>query len=398
MASPVSTIPWRNAAILSYGFRPFFLAAALWAGLCVAVWVAWLRGAAALPSALPPLAWHVHELLFGMVVAVMAGFLLTAVPSWTKRPPLTGLPLAALFGLWAAGRVAIALSELTGLAPALVVALLFPIALITWIGREIAAAGNRRNLPVVALLAIFAVGQGFFGLEVVRDGTATHGHRIAIATALMLVMLIGGRVIPAFSTNWLKQNGVWPLPAPFGRFDMAALLVAAAALVGWAAGSEVGGALLASLLVGAGVIHGVRLWRWRPLTAVRAPLVAALHCAYAFIPLGFLFAGAGLFMDRPNVAHAAVHIWTMGAIALMMLAIMTRASRGHTGRPLSAPATTVGLYAALVLAVVARAAATLEPSAMGAILLLAAAGWVTAFFGFAVLYGPMLVSPRENVA
>ncbi|MEM8855125.1 MAG: NnrS family protein, partial [Pseudomonadota bacterium] len=150
--APPTRASWQDAAVLSYGFRPFFLAAAVWASLCVAMWVAWLRGAAALPSALPPLAWHVHELLFGMVVAVMAGFLLTAVPSWTKRPPVSGLPLAALFGLWVAGRAAIAASGLIGLVPAFMVALVFPIALIAVIGREIAAAGNRRNLPVVALL------------------------------------------------------------------------------------------------------------------------------------------------------------------------------------------------------------------------------------------------------
>ncbi|MEM8854758.1 MAG: NnrS family protein, partial [Pseudomonadota bacterium] len=259
-----------------------------------------------------------------------------------------------------------------------------------------AAAGNRRNLPVVALLALFVVGQGVFGAEVVREGAATYGHRVAIATALMLVMVIGGRVTPAFSTNWLTQRGATPLPAPFGRFDKVALLVAAAALCVWVARPGVGDLVPASLLTLAGVLHGLRLWRWRPFAVVRAPLLAALHCAYAFIPLGFVFAGAGLIMGRSDIAHGAVHIWTMGAIALMMLAIMTRASRGHTGRTLTAPVSTIVLYGALVLAVFSRVAATLEPSAMGALLLLAGVGWVGAFAGFALLYGPMLLSPRAK--
>lgn len=396
MATMAASRAWRGPALFSYGFRPFFLGGAVWGALVVALWVVWVRGAVLLPSALPPVAWHVHELMFGMIAAVIAGFLLTAIPNWTGRLPVSGWPLVGLVALWGAGRLAVALSALIGLAPALGVAFLFPLATIGVAAREIVAAGNTRNLAVVGVVAVFAAGQAVFAAELLTAGYVVTGPRIAIGAALMLVMLIGGRIIPGFTTNWLKARGATRLPRPFGRFDKLALVLGAIAVAVWVAQPALGVRWTGMILLVAAAAHGLRLARWRPLATWRAPLLAVLHVAYVFVPAGFALAGYGIATDAPLVAHAAVHVWTVGALGLMILAVMTRASRGHTGRPLTAPPTTVALYCALAAAAIARAAASLQPAAMAPLLWLSAGLFVAAFAGFALLYGPMLLSRRTD--
>ncbi|MCF3933332.1 NnrS family protein [Acuticoccus sp. M5D2P5] len=387
---------WNGPALFSYGFRPFFLGGAVWGALMVALWISWFTGAIMLPSALPPVVWHIHELLFGMIVAVIAGFLLTAIPNWTGRLPVAGWPLVGLFTLWAVGRVAVAVSELIGLVPALCVALLFPLAMIAFASREIIAAGNARNLVVVVFLAIFAGGEAVFALEVIVEGYPVFGHRIAIGAALMLVMLIGGRITPSFTTNWLKKQGALSLPVPFGRFDKLALLAGAVAVLAWIAEPAIGAAWIGGLFLLAAAAHVVRMARWRPFATVREPLLTVLHIGYLFIPAGFIVAGGGRLTGQPHIAQAAVHTWTIGAIGLMILAVMTRASRGHTGRALTAPPSTIILYLAVALSAIFRVLASLQPGAMQPLLSLSAGLWVIAFAGFAVLYGPMLLSGRKG--
>ncbi|GAB5373597.1 MAG: NnrS family protein [Acuticoccus sp.] len=396
MATLAASRAWRGPALFSCGFRPFFLGGAVWGALVIGLWAFWVSGAIVLPSAMPPVAWHVHELMFGMIAAVIAGFLLTAIPNWTGRPPIAGWSLVGLVALWGAGRLAVALSALAGLAPALGVALLFPLATVIVAAREIVAAGNARNLTVVGVVAVFAAGQAVFAAELLTAGYAVLGPRIAIGAALMLVMLIGGRIIASFTANWLKAQGQTRLPRPFGRFDKLALVLGAFAVAVWVAQPALGVRWTGMVLLVAAGAHGLRLARWRPLATWRAPLLAVLHLAYVFVPAGFALAGYGIATDTPLVAHAAVHAWTIGALGLMILAVMTRASRGHTGRPLTAPPATVALYGVLAAAAIARAAASLHPAAMAPLLWLSAGLWVAAFAGFALLYGPMLVLRRAE--
>lgn len=381
---------WTGPAILSFGFRPFFLLAGIWAALAMLLWVGMLTGGLALPTVFDPISWHAHEMIFGYLGAVVAGFLMTAIPNWTGRMPIVGWPLAALVAVWIAGRIAVAVSA-SAPGTAAAIDLAFPLVLVAALGREIVAGRNWRNLPVVGLVALFALANLLFHIEAIRGGypAAGVGLRIALAAAIVLISLIGGRVVPSFTRNWLAQRQSATLPTPFGTGDKVVMALAILALLIWIAAPEwpVTGAALAL----AGIAHLWRLLRWAGLHAGAEPLVWVLHVAYAFVPLGFLAMAAAAFgWIQPA---AGQHIWMAGAIGLMTLAIMTRASLGHTGRTLTASSATTAIYLALIGSVLARLAYGFWPGQMG-LVHLAAGLWILAFGGFAVAYWPVLVRPR----
>jgi uncharacterized protein involved in response to NO len=383
---------WTGPALLTYGFRPFFFGASVWAALAMALWVPMLSGLVVLPTAFDPVSWHAHAFLFGYLGAVVAGFLLTAVPNWTGRLPIVGWPLGALAALWLAGRVAVAISA--ALPPAAVAAidLAFPVALAAAIGREIVAGRNWRNLIVLGMLAVFAAGNGVFHWEAARGDYAAQGYgfRLALGAGLMMIAVIGGRIVPSFTRNWLVRRGPGRLPVPpMQRFDKAALLALLAALILWV--TLPFNLVTGAALVFAGALHLARLARWAGHRTLAEPLVAVLHAGYAFLPLGALALGAEIIAPGRLGAAAAQHLWMGGAAGLMTLAVMTRATLGHTGQMLTAGPGTVAIYLSLVAAVLARVAAGVWPGAAG--LLHAAAGllWIGAFGGFAVVYGPLLL-------
>jgi uncharacterized protein involved in response to NO len=388
---------WRGPAVFSYGFRPFFFAAALWAAMAMVGWVLMLSGWAALPTAFDPVSWHAHEFLFGYLGAVMAGFLLTAVPNWTGRPPITGWPLAILFVLWAAGRAAIAVSNM--IPPAVVAAadLALPVALAAAVMREIIAAKNWRNLGVLALLGIFAFGNGVFHCEAARGEFAAQGQglRIAIGAGVMMIALVGGRIVPAFTRNWLVQNNPGRLPVPPGQvFDKVALAVLLAAVGAWVL--RPADSTTAVLLGLAGLLHVLRLGRWAGDRTLGEPLLWILHLGYAFVPLGAIILAAANFLPGTIAPSAGQHLWTAGAIGVMTLAVMARATRGHTGRPLHADGRTAALFVALLGAVTARVAAGIWPVAGPWLYVLSGAAWVAAFGGFCLAYGSMLLGKRQG--
>ncbi|TCT03689.1 uncharacterized protein involved in response to NO [Tepidamorphus gemmatus] len=401
-AAGASTMPrsrdWRGPAVLSYGFRPFFLLAGVEAALVMVLWVLWYRGAIDIPSAFPPLAWHAHELLFGYVWAVVAGFLLTAVPNWTGRLPVVGWPLAGLVGLWLLGRIAVALSAQIGFAVTAITTLVFPTVLIGALAREIIAGRNLRNLRVLGVVAVLMAGQIVFLVEAAGGAAAVYGPRIAIAAIIMLIILIGGRIVPSFTANWLRRENPGREPVPFGRFDVAASLVAAVALAGWAAlpAMPEAGGWLAAILAAAGLAHMARLARWAGDRTLREPLVTVLHVAYAFIPLGFLIAALGAWSVDYVGDVAAMHAWTAGAIGLMTLAVMTRATRGHTGRQLTAPPGTVAIYMLVAVAALSRIAAAFLADVAVLLMTVAGAAWTAGFALFVILYAPLLTGPRRT--
>jgi uncharacterized protein involved in response to NO len=389
---------WRGPALFSYGFRPFFSFGALYAAIAVAVWVPWFLGFIELPTDFPPIAWHVHELLFGYVPAIVAGFLLTAVPNWTGRLPVVGWPLAALFGIWLAGRVAVATSLWIGPVVTAAVALSFLVALCAVIGREILAGRNRRNFKVLVIVLALLGSQALFQWEVFHQGYSDYGARLAIAVVIMLITVIGGRIVPSFTGNWLRQRGSQKMPRPFSRYDVVAIVVSVAALAAWTLEPALGGYLpwVAALLLIAAAFQLVRLARWQPQLTFAEPLVMILHAGYLFIPLGFVLAALAVFHDDGSLATGAVHAWTTGAIGTMTLAVMTRATLGHTGRGLSAGPATIVIYLSVLIAAFSRLGAALSSGSPELLLAISATAWVVAFGGFVLAYGPLLIGRRRD--
>ncbi len=378
--------------VLSCGFRPFFLGGALWAAVAMPLWLGLITGQVEFANSYGAIAWHAHEFLFGYASAVVAGFLLTAVPNWTGRLPVRGGPLLALFAIWAAGRLTLLLSDRIGLVAAIAVDSLFLPILAIVVLREIVAGGNWRNAKVAALIALLAAANIGFHVEVVSSGMADYALRAGIAVVVALVMLIGGRITPSFTRNWLAARGSAHLPAPFGRFDVAAIAASALALLSWVAmpDSQAAG----TALVGAGLVQALRLSRWAGAATWRQPLVLVLHVGYAFVPIGFLLVGAGILWPVFLPSSAVLHAWTAGMVGLMTLAVMTRASLSHCGRALTAGYGTQAIYVAVALAALVRIAAGFLGEWSNAALTISATAWTAAFAAFVILYGPMLLRSR----
>ncbi len=385
---------FNGPAVLSYGFRPFFLLAALWAAIGIAIWLLAFAGIIVLPTSFNPPDWHAHEMLFGFAAAAVAGFVLTAVPNWTGRLPLQGPALLLLTLLWFAGRLAVASSALIGGLTAAAIDVTFLAALFLAVAREITAGRNWRNLPVAtALFALLAANAIFHTEALVTGSTPALASRLGIATLVALVALIGGRIIPSFTRNWLSKQGEGRLPAPFGRFDQATLVATVIALTAWVVAADA--ILTALLLAVAAAANLLRLCRWAADRTLREPLLWMLHVSYLWIPIGL-----ALLALHPFVAAvpstAGVHALTAGAIGSMVLAVMTRASLGHTGRPLHAGAGTTLIYAAVLLAGGARIGAALFPQHYAPLLIGAGVAWVLAFGLFIALYAKALTTPRPR--
>jgi uncharacterized protein involved in response to NO len=395
---PIPRIPHPNLPslppVLRAGFRPFFFAGALWALVVVTLWVASLRGLLVLPTGIDALAWHRHEMLFGYLAAVIAGFLMTAIPNWTGRLPLAGAPLAALAGFWAVARLAILFSAAIPPVIGFAIDFAFLLTLVAVCAREVIPAKNR-NMAVVAVVFAFTLASAADSLETLgllrANGAA---WRAGFSLVLILVALIGGRIIPSFTRNWLSKQGYREgLPTQPDGFDKGAIAVTAAALFAWAALPESRFAGVALML--AGLLQLGRLARWSGWRTAREPLVMILHVAFLWLPLGLLLLGSALL--SPTIpATAGVHALGAGAMASMTLAVMTRATLGHTGRDLTASGLTVALYGLVTAGAAARVAAPFLPIDYMTTIALSAALWGGAFLLFLWCYGPKLLGPRPD--
>lgn len=384
----------RVPALLRHGFRPFFLGAGIWALVALAVWVAMFSGLLDLPTAFGPLAWHAHEMIFGYGAAAVAGFLLTAIPNWTGRLPVRGSMLGALALLWLAGRVATAGSAAIGASLAAVVDLAFPAAMVAVVAREVVAGRNWRNLPMpVALLVLFAANL-LMHLEALGAAqTGALGQRLGIGVLLMLIALIGGRIIPSFTGNWLKKRGLEPLPAPFGLTDKLALAVTVGALLAWVVVPE--SRPTAALAALAGLAIAVRLSRWRGHRTLAEPLLWVLHLGYGWLAVGLLLLAApALWPAVPP--SAALHALTVGAIGTMTLAVMTRATLGHSGRALTAGPASAAAYLLVSASALLRIASPFAGAYASHALTCAGLAWIAAFGLFLAVYAPMLLLPRKS--
>lgn len=390
MSTAAAMRAFRGPALFSFGFRPFFFFGAVWAALATPIWLVAFTQGGALADLGIDLAWHTHEMIFGFVGAIIAGFLLTAVPNWTGRLPVVGPPLAALFGLWLAGRVGMFLAPSLG-GWTLAFDLLFLVTFSGLIWREVLAGRNWRNLPVAMMVSLFAAAAA--GHTLGGDSGLDLFMRAGLAAVAMMLALIGGRITPSFTRNWqLKRQG--PLPATAGgEFDRLVLMATSFALIVWTV--QPSGPVASAALLIASLLNLLRLGRWRGWRTTAEPLVAILHVGYLWLPiaLGLLGLAAGPW---PEFQTAGVHALTAGAMGVMILAVMTRASRGHTGRPLTAGWGTVIIYALVNIAALARVMAGLWPEHMVPALIVATSAWSAAFGGFALAYGPMLLRPRAT--
>lgn len=389
-----TSVPLHQPAVLSAGFRPFFLVGALWAVALIALWVGILAGRITLSMKFDPLAWHRHEMLFGYLSAIIAGFLLTAIPNWTGRPVLKGAPLAALVALWFGGRIAVLASAKTGWLMAAIIDSSFLAVMAVIAAREIMLAKNR-NLPLVNAILLLAAANF---LDYLGAATAAFppdlGWQVAFAIVLMLIGLIGGRIIPTFTRNWLSARGEKDrLPPAFNGFDKVALGMTAFALVGWIVAR--GTALSGTMLIAASVAQAARLARWQGLRTSADPLVFILHLSYAWLPLGLFLLGLSSF--TPAIpSSAALHALSAGAMAAMTLAVMTRATLGHTGHALRADRKTVAIYALVTSGAALRLVAPLLPFDYLRIISVTGTLWAAAFVLFVAAYGPMLLRPRAD--
>ena len=374
---------------LSMGFRPFFLAAALYVVLALALWIGVFAGAGSVPGPWVPLDWHRHEMLFGVVAAIIAGFLLTAVPNWTGRPPLAGAPLAALVVLWLFARTASLVLPDMAFALAAAIDAAFPLVLALWAGYSIRTSGHR-NLPVAILIALFALADfadyaRFAGAPAVADSA----YRFGLSIVVLLISLIGGRIVPAFTRNWLvKRDKGGALPAEFGPYDRLVLAATALALLAWTMAPDAPAS--GGLLLLAGLLQAARLARWQGWRTAAEPLLLALHLAYAWLPVGLFLLGLAS-TDAVLPASGALHALTAGAIGAMTLAVMTRATLGHTGRPLHAGPGTILIFLFVHAGALLRLLSPFWPDLYLDLLVLSGSLWGGAYLLFALIYGPMLL-------
>lgn len=379
-------------AIFSFGFRPFFLGGALAAAVLPLIAALSMSGAVIVGGPYGVIAWHGHEMVFGFLAAVVTGFLMTAVPNWTGRLPVMGWKLALLFLLWAAGRAAMFFAGAIGVKAAALIDAPFLFAVAMTIGREIIRGRNWRNLPVLVMVSLFAFGNLFWHSIAVGGGAPQTGSRWGVAIVAMLIALIGGRITPSFTRNWLMRNGRPAASAVVDIVDKLALAGAGLALVCWLLFPV--GPVTGALLLVAAALHLLRLARWRGWRTTAEPLVAILHVGYFWLALGFAILGASAAFPTLIPASTALHALTSGAAGVMVLAVMTRATRGHTGRALAADKATVLIYLLVNIGAAARVIAPFWTGDYALALMAASALWSGAFLLFAIVYGRYLLTPK----
>jgi len=382
-------------ALFAYGFRPLFLLAGIAAVLLVPAWALNFVFGVSLSSDWPPTLWHAHEMLFGFIASAVVGFLLTAVPSWTGQRGFAGRPLMLLTALWVAARVMIASSaHWPHLLTAAVDLSFFPTVAVL-VGRPLLRSMNR-NTPLLLVLALLWLTNLVFHMGLIERNPPLALHAILIGIDLMLVLVtvIGGRIVPAFTATALRPLGLQGSVSSKPALTIAAVtaMAAVAASDVWAPDSPVTGVLAAI----AAVIQGWQLTQWGALKTLRQPIVWVLHFAYLWLPLGLALKAVAL-LNGAAFSAFWLHALTIGVLSMMILAVMTRATLGHTGRPLVVHSVTTASYLLLAAAVTVRVfgLATLRVS-YPVVIAAAALLWTAAFLLFMVVYAPILCRPRVD--
>ncbi len=385
---------YQGLALFAYGFRPFFLLCGVQAVLALALWLAVLGGAFDYAGPWDGARWHMHEMLFGFAGAAIGGFLLTAVPSWTGGRGYAGRPLVGLVGLWLAGRLALNPWAPLPPVPAAIVDVAFFPALALTLLPSLLRSANRRNYPFLGLLALLAVGNLLCHLDAAGWGTWDAGILLVVDTVLLMVVMVGGRIVPSFTSSAMKRAGTPVEITPRPWLERAALTSLLAMLVtdqmapgGIAPGAAAG---IAAALAAA------RLAGWKGWRTLSQPILAVLHLGYAWVPVGLSLKALWL-LGGFHFAAAWLHAVTLGAFGTMILAVMSRAALGHTGREVVAAPATEAAYLLLAVAVLARVAVPALPNGLyGPALVVAGLGWVGAFALFTWIYAPILAQARAD--
>lgn len=378
----------------AYGFRPFFLMSIAYGLLTIVAWIG-IRSAGLSPLPhLPPQQWHGHEMLFGFGGAAVAGFLLTAVPSWTGARGFAGWPLVALTILWLAGRAAFAFaSHLSSLTVAFAELMFLP-ALAAMVAVPLLRARNRNTPLLIVLAALWLVDATFLcAMSLGEVSLASRMLRVTLDILLLLITVIGGRIVPSFTANALRRTEIDARIRNQPWVDRTA--IASMALLVLADGIAPEHPLLPALTAIAAFAHAVRLAHWRGLRTLREPIVWVLHVAYLWLPLGLALRTV-YSLTGADWASGWMHALGAGAAATMIIAVITRASLGHTGRPLTVSRPVAIAYGMLLLAAVARVAATVLPAFYEWLVRIAASLWIAAFAIVLVVYAPMLLRPRVD--
>jgi len=380
---------YQGPAFFSYGFRPLFLGAAQFAAVAVPAWILLLAGVGDSEFFSAARQWHVHEMVFGFLPAVITGFLLTAIPNWTDRTPIRGRELMLLCTLWLAGRLVMAIPFLTPLLSACVdAAFLVTVAGLVW--REITAGKSWSHAPIGGLISLHAGANILFHVRALSGATTDLPERMALALVMVLLALIGGRVTPNFTRAFLAEQGMTEQPAPFSRFDGLSVVLVGIAVVAWIVQPQA--IVTGWMLMGAGLVNFGRLLRWYGWVTWREPLVLTLHLGYGWLALSLLVLG-GAILGWGLPATDAVHAFTTGAVGVMTLAVMTRASLGHTGRPKHAGPLTVCIYILVNVGALLRVFGPATDLPTNIVLAVAAVTWSGAYLLFALIYGPFLLRP-----
>ena len=379
-------------AVWATGFRPFFLGGALLAALSIVAWLAIFMEGMSAGGPISPIDWHAHEMIFGFTPAIIAGFLLTAVPKWTRVPTPTGKMLAALFALWALGRVAMALAEFLPYTAVAIADLLFLPALAIAIAIPIGRAMTPRNLGFIPLLFGLAIANALFHLSYlgVVDGWATRGLDAGLGIIIVIIAIVGGRVIPFFTANATGMRAI----SRRRYIDFAAIGLSVAWLIVFIVDSTA--SWTAAIALGAGAANLARMKGWGITRSLSIPLLWVLHAGYAFVGIGLIAFGLSVF-DVTGTRSIAIHALTTGAIGILCLGMMARVALGHTGRKLKAHKITAVAFALIVAAAMARVFLPWAwSSAYAESLIISGALWTVAWALFLFVYTPILLQPRAD--
>jgi uncharacterized protein involved in response to NO len=388
-------MPLMKSSVFAYGFRPHFLLAGVAAVLLVPLWASSYVVNTPLGTSWPPTLWHAHEMLFGFVATAIAGFLLTAVPGWTGQRGFAGRPLMLLACLWLAARLLISTS---GIWPPLLVAaadLAFLPALGLLLAKPLLRANNC-NTPLLAVLLLLWLTDVVFHIALFNKDPplALHALHVGIDITLLMVTVIGGRLVPAFTTSALRARGM--AGAVQNRTPLTMLAVASMVLVALADVFVPDTRLAAMIAAIACAVQAIRLLQWAGWRTLQQPIVWILHLSYGWLPVGLALKAVALLTGAAFAAFW-LHALTIGALTTMIVAVMTRASLGHTGRPLVVEPLIALAYLLLTVAAVIR---VFGLSGLGlsypSVIVLAALCWTIAFLLFLIIYAPILWQPRVD--